>query len=90
MIDVYHCPKCSRSLQCEGVVSFDGHELPVFSCDNCIVRKAVFGPGMEEFDLAYTFCVDAAGRCFDSVDCIGDEDEAADPNDDTYDDASLN
>jgi len=45
MIDTYHCPKCSRLLKCEGVVSIDGYELPVFQCDDCIVRKPIFGPG---------------------------------------------
>lgn len=39
MIDVYHCPKCSRLLKCEGVVSIDGDELPVFSCEHCVVKK---------------------------------------------------
>jgi hypothetical protein len=43
MIDVYHCPKCSRLLQCEGVVAVDGHELPVFSCEDCVVRKKFSG-----------------------------------------------
>lgn len=90
MIDVYHCPKCSRLLQCEGVVSVDGHELPVFSCEDCVVRKTIFGPGTEEFEIAYTFCVDAAGRCFDPVDAIGEEDDAADPGDGPDFDPSLN
>ena len=90
MIDVYHCPKCSRLLKCEGVVTIAGYELPVFSCEDCIVRKAVFGPGTEEFDLAYTFCVDSAGRCFDPVDCHGEGDNAADPDDDYDHDPSLN
>jgi len=80
MIDVYHCPKCSRLLKCEGVVSIDGHELPVFSCEDCIVKKPIFGPGTEEFEMAYTFCVDAAGRCFDPADeaFAADEDEEGD------------
>lgn len=51
MIDTYHCPKCSRLLKCEGVISVDGEELPVFSCDDCVVKKPVFGPGTEEFEL---------------------------------------
>ena len=59
MIDTYHCPKC------EGVVSIDDYELPVFQCDDCIVRKPIFGCGSEEFDMVFTFCVDSAGRCFD-------------------------
>ena len=41
MIDTYHCPKCSRLLKCEGVVSIGGYELPVFSCDDCVVKKPV-------------------------------------------------
>lgn len=76
MIDVYHCPKCSRLLKCEGVVSVDGDELPVFQCDDCVVKKPVFGPGTEEFEMAYTFCVDAAGRCFDPADAFDDDFES--------------
>ena len=90
MIDVYHCPKCSRLLNCEGVVSIDGHELPVFSCEDCIVRKPVFGPGTEEFDMAYTFCVDPAGRCFDPADPLFEQDEGEDADDDVGPDVSLN
>jgi hypothetical protein len=75
MIDVYHCPRCSRLLKREGVVSIGGYELPVFQCDDCIVKRAVFGPGTEEFDMAYTFCVDSAGRCFDPTEDLGDEDD---------------
>jgi hypothetical protein len=44
MIDVYHCPKCSRLLKCEGVGSIQGEELPVFSCDDCVVKRTVFRP----------------------------------------------
>jgi hypothetical protein len=62
MIDIYHCPKCSRLLKCEGVVSIGGFELPLFQCEDCVVRKPVFGPGTEEFDLPYTFCVGIRGR----------------------------
>ena len=90
MIDVYHCPKCSRLLNCEGVVSIAGHELPVFSCEDCIVRKAVFGPGTEEFELAYTFCVDAAGRCFDPADHLFESGEGEDVDEDFGPDVSLN
>jgi len=67
-----------------------GYELPVFSCEDCIVRKAVLGPGTEEFDLAYTFCVDAAGRCFDSADHLFEPDEGEDEDDDFGPDVSLN
>ena len=56
-------------------MSIQGEELPVFSCDDCVVKKPVFGPGTEEFELAYTFCVDSAGRSFDPVEEMG-EDEA--------------
>jgi hypothetical protein len=73
MIDVYHCPKCSRLLKCEGVVSIQGEELPVFSCDDCVVKRTVFGPGTEPFDVAYTFCVDSAGRCFDPIEEMGED-----------------
>jgi hypothetical protein len=81
MIDVYHCPKCSRLLKCEGVASIGGSELPVFQCEDCIVKKPVFGPGTEEFDMAYTFCVDAAGRCFDPTDEIDESHDDSDRDD---------
>lgn len=90
MIDVYHCPKCSRLLQCEGVVAIDGDEMPVFSCEHCVVKKPVFGPGTEEFELAYTFCVDSAGRCIDPVDSLGDDYEGLETGDDSDPDPSLN
>ena len=85
MIDIYHCPKCSRLLKCEGVVSIGGFELPLFQCEDCVVRKPVFGPGTEEFDLPYTFCVDSAGRCFDPANKAfeadeEDEDDGHDPS----------
>jgi hypothetical protein len=90
MIDVYHCPKCSRLLKCAGMVSVDGHELPVFSCEDCIVRKSIFEAGTEEFDLAYTFCVDAAGRYFDPTDSLFESQDGADDDEDFGHDASLN
>jgi hypothetical protein len=83
MIDVYHCPKCSRLLECEGVVSFAGNELPVFQCEDCIVKKAVFGPGTDEFEMAYTFCVDSAGRCFDPMEGLGEGHDDPDLEDDS-------
>ena len=90
MIDVYHCPKCSRLLKCEGVASIGGRDLPVFQCEDCIVRKAVFGPGTEEFELAYTFCVDSAGRCFDPAEDLGVDDTDVDFDDGSGSDLSLN
>jgi len=90
MIDVYHCPKCSRLLKCEGVVSFVGDELPVFQCEDCIVKKAVFGPGTDEFELAYTFCVDSAGRCFDPAEDLGVDDTDLDFDDGSGLDPSPN
>ena len=89
MIDTYHCPKCALLLKCEGVISIGGLELPVFQCEECIVKKAIFGPGSEEFELAYTFCVDSAGRCFDPADeaFAADEDEE---DDEGSHDPSLN
>lgn len=90
MIDVYHCPKCGRLLECEGVVSFGGHELPVFSCEDCIVKKAIFGPGTDEFELAYTFCVDSAGRCFDPAEGLGEGNDDSDLDDDSDPEPSLN
>lgn len=82
MIEVYHCPKCSRPLMCEGVVSVAGHDVPVFQCDDCIVKKTIFGPGTEPFEVAYTFCVDSAGRCFDPADDIGESHDDSDIDDD--------
>ena len=52
MIDVYHCPKCSRFLKREGVVSVGGEDVPVFSCDHCVVKKQIFGVVTEAFDMA--------------------------------------
>ena len=34
----------------------------MFQCEDCVVKKAVFGPGTEEFEMACTFCVYSAGR----------------------------
>ena len=82
MIDVYHCPKCSRLLKCEGVVSVGGKELPVFLCEDCTVKKAIFGPGTKAFDMAYTFCVDSAGRCFDPAEGLGEGPDSPDSEDD--------
>jgi hypothetical protein len=90
MIDTYHCPKCSRLLKCEGVMSIGGYELPVFSCEDCVVRKPVFGPGTEEFELAYTFCVDSAGRCFDPTEGLGEGNDDLDLGDDSDPEPRLN
>jgi hypothetical protein len=90
MIDVYHCPKCSRLLKCEGVVSFLGDELPVFQCEDCIVKRAIFGPGTDEIEMAYTFCVDAAGRCFDPTEGLGEGNDEAESDNGTDPDPSLN
>jgi hypothetical protein len=90
MINVYHCPRCSQLLKCEGVVSIDGYELPVFSCEDCIVKKAIFGPGTELFEMAYTFCVDSAGRCFDPTEGLGEGNNDSDLKDDSDPDPSLN
>jgi hypothetical protein len=51
MIDNYHCPKCSRLLKCEGVVSIQGEELQVFSCDDCVVKRMVFGPAARVLEM---------------------------------------
>jgi hypothetical protein len=90
MIDVYHCPKCARLLKCEGVFSFLGEELPVFQCEDCIVMKPVFGPGTDEFEMAYTFCVDSAGRCFEPAEDLGEGIDDPDLEDDSDPDPSVN
>jgi hypothetical protein len=90
MIDVYHCPKYARLLKCEGVVSIDGYELPVFSCEDCVVKRAIFGPGTDEIEMAYTFCVDSAGRCFDPTEGLGEGRDDPDLDDDSEPDPSLN
>jgi hypothetical protein len=90
MIDVYHCPKCSRLLKCEGVIAFLGDELPVFQCEDCIVKRAIFGPGTDEIEMAYTFCVDAAGRCFDPTEHMDRRDDGPDTDDDPDLDPTLN
>lgn len=90
MIDVYHCPKCSRLLKCEGVVSIGGYELPVFQCEDCIVKKTIFGPNTEPLEVAYTFCVDSAGRCFDPTEGLADGNDDPDFDDDSEPDPSLN
>ena len=89
MIDVYHCPKCSRLLTCEGVVSVGGYELPVFQCEDCIVKRSIFGPDTEPFEVAYTFCVDSAGRCFDPTEDPGEGIDGPDLDDDADTDSGL-
>ena len=84
MIDTYHCPKC------EGVVSIDDYELPVFQCDDCIVRKPIFGCGSEEFDMVFTFCVDSAGRCFDPAEHLFEPDDESGADRDSDPDPCLN
>ena len=37
------------------------------------MKRAIFGPGTDEFEVAYTFCVDSGGRCFDPAEDVGDE-----------------
>ncbi len=71
----HHYPKCSGLLKREGVVSVFGEELPVFQGEDCIVHRAIFGPGTEEYEMAYTFCVDAAGRCIDPTERMGELDD---------------
>ena len=90
MIDVYHCPKCSRLLKCEGVISVDGEELPVFQCEDCLVKRTVFGPGTDAFEMAFTFCVDPAGRCFDPTEGLGELDAGPEADDEAGPDPSLN
>jgi hypothetical protein len=65
-------------------------ELPVFQCEDCIVKKTIFGPDTEPFEVAYTFCVDSAGRCFDPTEGLGDGNDDPDFDDDSEPDPSLN
>jgi hypothetical protein len=90
MIDVYHCPKCSRLLSCDGVVSILGDELPLFQCEDCIIKRAIFGPGTDAIEMAYTFCVDSAGQVFDPTEelCEGNHEPESDY--DTEPDVSRN
>ena len=90
MIDFYHCPRCSRLLKCESVVSFLGDELPVFQCEDCIVKRVIFGPGTDAIELATTFCVDSAGRCCDPTEDLCERNHEPDSDDDTEPDVSLN
>ncbi len=90
MIDVSHCPKCSRLLTCEGVVSVGGYELPVFQCEDCIVKKTIFGPDTEPFEMADALCVDSAGRCFDPTEGLGEGNDDPDFDDNADPDPSLN
>lgn len=90
MIEVYHCPKCSRLLTCEGVVFIGGHELPLLQCEDCIVKKCIFGPGTKEYEMASTFCVDSAGRCIDPAEDLGERDTDRDFDDGSKPDPSVN
>jgi hypothetical protein len=54
------------------------------------VKKAIFGLGTDEFEMAYTFCVDSAGRCFDPTEGLGEENADPELDDDSNPDPSLN
>ena len=90
MIDVYHCPKCSRLLKSEGVISICREELPLFQCEDCIVKRAIFGPGTKEYEMAYTFYVDSAGRSVDPTEHMGRRDDGPDADEDPDLDPTLN
>lgn len=40
--------------------------------------------------MAYTFCVDSAGRCFDPTEGLGEENDDPELDDDSNPDPSLN
>ena len=65
MIETYHCPTCSALLERCGAIAINGVDYPVFQCDNCKRPSAMFG---EEFQVAFGFLVDKAGRPFNPAD----------------------
>ena len=62
MIDTFPCPRCGRRLPRSGEVEIEGTTFPVFLCNECMTHWTVEGG---EFDVAYTFAVDAEGKPFD-------------------------
>ena len=63
------CPKCGRTLQPAGEVTIEGRGvLPMYQCDECLMRRQVFG---ESLELALTFCIGADGRAFDPAEPDG-------------------
>jgi hypothetical protein len=62
MVDTFPCPKCGRRLTRSGEVEIEGTTFPVFQCNECMTHWTVEG---EEFDVTYTFAVDAEGKPFD-------------------------
>jgi len=55
----FPCPRCQRSLECSGEVVVNGVALPVYQCDECISFKQI---GKTQFEVAFTFMLDAAGQ----------------------------
>jgi len=56
------CPQCHKPLAATGVLSAGGVELPTYQCDTCLRTVDLFG---EKTEVAYTFCVNAAGDVVD-------------------------
>ena len=67
-IHAWHCPRCSRELEAEGLASMEGVELTVFQCDHCTVTVPLFpddpNDNGEVWELPFTFAVDPAGQVF--------------------------
>jgi len=62
MIDVFHCPKCSRELHASGIATSDAGEIPIFQCDHCTTEVAAFG---DTFKVNFTFAVNEDGTWFE-------------------------
>ena len=56
------CPKCCRPLESTGSVEVDGHDCPVYQCNECLATVDMLGADVE---VALTFAVDPDGTPFD-------------------------
>ncbi len=59
------CPKCGRWLAAGGVLTIAHLEIPVYTCDECLVTVDLFG---QKHELPLTFCLDKEGRAVDPAD----------------------
>lgn len=58
---MFPCPRCNRSLEESGLIDWDGEEIPVYQCGECLAKVEMFG---EPFEVALTFAV-RDGKAFD-------------------------